>query len=117
MNLYDPFINFIIFDKIIFIILSIIILYYKRINKTKKDKNIDELILFLEFFKERTEFIFIISMSILILILFRSNGTLEINNHLRLLFLAYGIIIIFTADWNLFIQESPFFTYFKNIFV
>jgi len=110
--LYDKFIDFIIFDKVIFILLALTEYYYKNISSSKTK---DDTIKILEFFKERAEFIFIFSMSILIIILFRKTRTITINSHLMILFIAYGLINLFSVNWSLLTKESSIYKTIKKI--
>ncbi len=71
----------------------------------KPDTSLAKLVIF---WKERFEFIFIASMAILTLIIFRpfQNNNIYITPHEQLLFFMYGNIILISADWNLFITQS-----------
>jgi hypothetical protein len=103
---FDYFIIFIFFIKIVFVVSAIghIILSHSVIDKTNK---IDPKLLY---WKERTEFIFIISMAILLI--YEFNPRLQkkpIGQETRLLFFLFGCVLILTAKWNLFITESPWY--------
>ena len=102
----DYLIFFIILVKIVFILSAIghIILSHSTSNKAK---NIDDKFLY---FKERTEFIFIISMSILLIYHFNPRFAKKpINSETSLLFFLFGWVLIITAKWSLFITEAPWY--------
>lgn len=101
----DYFIFFIVFIKFIFIFSSIghILLSYSvkhnSANVNKKIKINEKLV----YFKELTEFIFIISMSLLLIYHFSpySSYTPPITNETSLLFFLFGCILIITSKWKL----------------
>ena len=67
----------------------------------------------LVYWKERTEFIFTISMAILLIYQFHPySHKKQITHETGLLFFLFGWILIITAKWNLFITES---TWYKKI--
>jgi len=111
MNKLDIFITLIFIFKIIFICLAVylIIIKHKKTNEKRK-------IITITFWKERIEFIFIAMMSILLIYLFnpRYNNLIFITNETKLLLFLFGIVLILTANWGLFIKESPFFINIKN---
>jgi hypothetical protein len=102
----DIFIYFIIIVKLIFIVSAIGHLILSH-SVNEKAKTIDPKLVY---WKERTEFIFIISMSILLIYHFNPRLTPKpINHETSLLFFLFGCILIFTAKWNLFITESKWY--------
>jgi hypothetical protein len=66
--------------------------------------------------KERTEFIFVSCMSLLLIIYFRPGSNLQVYGESRILFFIFGIILMFTANWSLFIKESYWFTILSSTF-
>ena len=99
----DFLILFIIFVKIIFVITTIGHLIITHTNKGNKyDPK-------LVFWRERTEFIFTICMAILLVYHFRPNHNKYVDHETALLFFLFGLILIITAEWNLFINEAPWF--------
>ena len=107
----DYLIFFIILVKIVFILSAIghIILSHSTSNKAK---DVDDKLLY---FKERTEFIFIISMSILLIYHFNPRlSKKEVNKESALLFFLFGWVLIFTAKWSLFINEAPWYKKFVS---
>jgi len=100
----DFFIFFIILIKIVFIISAFGHLIFSHSTNTKA-KKIDSKLLY---WKERTEFIFIISMSILLIYHFNPRLSKKpISEETCLLFFLFGWILIFTAKWSLFFTEAP----------
>jgi len=102
----DYFLIFIILIKVIFVISAIghiILSHLTRTDTTKSDAK-------LVYLKERTEFIFIISMSILIIYHFNPRFSKKpIGEETQLLFFLFGWILIFTAKWSLFVTEAPWY--------
>ena len=92
--------------KILFIFLSIITIYFKR--KKPENKN---LIIQLDYWKMRVEFIFVIMMSILLIYLFnpRANNINLITDETKLLLYLFGFLLIITAKWSEFFKESKWF--------
>lgn len=103
MRFFDISIIIIFLVKIIFICLAVTKLYvtHKDPNNTKRINN-------LEFWKKRVEFVFIILMSILLTYLFnpRVNRINMIDNETKLLLYLFGFVLLLTADWEQFFQQS-----------
>jgi hypothetical protein len=112
MTVYDYYIYLIFFVKIIFILLAITHIYLKNTDNTDLDKNI-------LYWKERVEFIFICLMSVLLIYIFnpRLNKEFIINSETRLLLFLFGFILVITAKWDIFIEESKWFTNLKEVLV
>jgi len=108
MTKLDVYIMGIFIIKIVFIILAVTHVYLKA--KGKDNSELDNKILF---WKERIEFIFIVLMSILLMYTFfpRRQIPIPIDYEMKLLFFLFGLILIITAKWEVFIEESP--TYIK----
>lgn len=111
MKNYDMYIILIFLVKIIFIILAVTHLYLRSVGKNNSKKDIDVL-----FWKERVEFVFISLMSLLLIYLFnpRTNRLFMIDHETKLLLFLFGIILIITSNWSIFIQESDVFKDFKS---
>ena len=109
----DFFVFFIILVKIVFVFAAIghlILSHSTNINA----KNIDPTLVY---WKERTEFIFIISMSILLVYHFHPKlAKKPIGQETALLFFLFGWILIFTAKWSLFFKEAPWYKKLVSIF-
>lgn len=64
------------------------------------------------YWKQRTEYIFIICMAILLIFIFHpwSNHVHKyMTNEIKLLFYLFGWVLIITAHWSLFIHEAPWY--------
>ena len=115
MKSIDYFIYLIFFIKIAFVIISVF--YYlnnKKPNKTTKEKQIGNTLLF---WKHRTEHMFIVLLSILLIILFNPYSTtkFEMTPHVKTLIFVYAIIILIQSKWNLYFQESSTFKALKEL--
>ena len=62
---------------------------------------------FFSYLREKTEFMYFISMAILLIIIFNPshNHKKYINKEMGILFWLFGFIIIITSKWTLFIQD------------
>ena len=82
-------------------------LYLKRTGKINSTqyKNI-------EFYKERVEFIFIFLMSTLLIMIFnpRMPRLDLLNKEAKMLIFLFGIVLIITAKWKVFVEQSQLFT-------
>lgn len=102
----DYFVFFIILIKIVFIISAIGHLFLSHSTSDKSSKLDPKLV----YWKERTEFIFIISMSILLIYHFHPRLSKKpISEETALLFFLFGWILIFTSKWSLFFKEAPWY--------
>lgn len=102
----DYFVLFIVLIKIVFILSAIghVILSHSTSSNAKK---IDPKLIY---WKERTEFIFIISMSILLIYYFNPRvAKRPIEEETALLFFLFGWILIITAKWSMFFHEAPWY--------
>jgi hypothetical protein len=100
------YIYLIFFVKICFIILALYHLYLR--TKGKADSKTNQQVLF---WKERIEFVFIALMSFLLIYLFnvRTNRLSMIDHETKLLLFLFGFILIITAKWDTFFEESEIF--------
>lgn len=108
----DFFILFIIFIKIIFVISAITHVILSH-SKNHKAQQIDPIVVY---WKERTEFVFIVTMAILLV--YHFNPRLPrpyINHETSILFFLYGLVLIFTAKWSLFISEAPWYKDYDSV--
>jgi hypothetical protein len=102
----DYFLFFIILIKVIFVGAAIGHLILSHLDNDKAQKLDPKLM----YWKERTEFVFIISMSILLIYQFHPLLSKKpINDESALLFFLFGWILLFTAKWSLFIKEAPWY--------
>ena len=111
MNKLDMYITIIFIIKIVFIILAVTHVYLKA--KGKAQSELDTKILF---WKERIEFVFVLLMSILLMYTFfpRRQIPIPIDYEMKLLFFLFGFILIITAKWEVFIEESPIYKQLHN---
>ena len=111
MNKFQLCVAVIFLIKLIFIGLAVIEIYYKYKNPSKIDA-----INSLEFWKDRTEFIFIAFMSFMLLFLFNlnCNNLGFINKETKLLLFLFGIVLLITAKWDLFFKDSVYLTDLKD---
>jgi len=98
--IYDYFVYFIIFVKVIYVALAVSLLYIKFKNHGTCLNSIEELKV--TYWKERVELIFIINMSVLLIYLFYPwrEKVIIIDDNARVLLFAYGIIILFAGKWS-----------------
>ena len=114
----DIFVLFIIFIKIVFILTSIghVILTHMTRNgsdsddKKKQDKDIK-----LMYWKERTEFIFIASMAILLIYYFNPRNMKPLTKETSLLFYLFGWVLLITAKWGIFIKDAKWYSLVSTI--
>ena len=67
--------------------------------------------------KDRTEFIFVVSMSVLLIYYFHPIIKSEpMSSETRLLFFLFGWILLVTAKWKIFVTEAPWFQKIANAF-
>lgn len=106
MKKLDMYVTFIFIVKIVFLILAVTHVYLKA--KGKAHSELDNKILF---WKERIEFVFVLLMSILLMYTFfpRRQIPIPIDYEMKLLFFLFGLILIITAKWDVFIEESPLY--------
>jgi len=101
----DFFIVFIIFIKLVFVFSAIghLVLTHLPSNVTNKIGVSDAKLIY---WKERTEFIFIVSMSVLLIYHFRPGHLKPISTESSLLFFLFGCVLIITSKWELFFKET-----------
>ena len=104
MNYYDKFIYLVICVKLIFIGLSIYLVYIKRKEPNNKNK-INQI----THLKKRVETIFITFMSLLLIYLFNPRYTkneLILDYETRLLLFLFGFVLLITRDWESTIKNN-----------
>ena len=104
MNKYDMYVTAIFVIKIGFILMAITHVYLEIKGKEKTD--LDKKILF---WKERFDFIFTALMSVLLIYIFnpRYNNFNLIDKETEVLFYLFGFVLIITAKWRIFFEQSP----------
>jgi hypothetical protein len=101
----DFYVLFLIIIKCIFVLAALghVVLSHTNTSFDKYDAK-------LLYWKERTEFIFIVSMSILLIYYFHPIMKSDpMSGETKLLFFLFGWILLITAKWKLFITEAPWF--------
>jgi len=108
------FVMFIIIIKIVYSITYYGHLIVSNTNNTLAEEYDDDIL----HWKHVTEFIFTFSMSILLIYYFFPHQLIQtpivVDKETRLLFVLYGVILIFTADWTIFFDEDSHFVKFMN---
>jgi hypothetical protein len=121
MNLDTPidfFVLFIVIIKIIFILTAIgnvIFTHIVKKNAATATSASDKAAAAaraanLAYWKERTEFIFIICMAVLLIYYFKPGTTRQLNSETSLLFFLFGWILIITAKWNVFFTQAKWYS-------
>jgi hypothetical protein len=112
MSWLDTYITTIFAIKVVFITTTLIHMYLKKKGKfgSKLDKQV-------EYWKERSEFVFILLMSVLLIYLFHPyNSRIDkITKETKVLLFLFGFILIIRANWNIFIQEAKWFKTIQQI--
>lgn len=101
----DLLVLFIFIIKIVFILSAIGHLVISHSSNTVLQKKDTEFV----FWKERTEFIFVVSMSVLLIYHFKPGNNKPISEETALLFFLFGIILLLTSKWTLFFKEAPWY--------
>jgi hypothetical protein len=103
----DYFLFFIIIIKIIFAITFIGDIISKHTNNYEINDILDPRFVY---WKERTEFIFIACMSLLLIYHFNPKNPVPVPKYTNILFFIFGCILLFTANWGLFFKEAKWHT-------
>jgi len=101
----DFYLFFIIFIKIVFVVAAVGHFILSNFA-TSLFNGLDEKFVY---WKERTEFVFIVSMSILLIYHFRPNHEKPVDKETATLFFLFGWILVFTAKWSIFVKEAPWY--------
>lgn len=102
----DYFIFFIILIKLVFIFSAIGHLIFSHAKNPKAQTLSPKLL----YWKERTEFVFIICMAILLVYHFNPRFAKKpVSEETALLFFLFGWILIFTSKWDIFIKEASWY--------
>ena len=112
MKFYSAYITLIFIIKILFFILSMGHIYLKV--KNINDYELDENILYL---RSKLEFMFKFLMALLFLYLFSSKQDVVIKGETKNLIYIFGILLLFTANWNDFIKESKWFKIIQQLLI
>jgi len=129
MSLKEPinmFVLFIIFIKIVFILTSIghVILTHMTRKGSDTDTNSDDKKkqgdekqkdAKLMYWKERTEFIFIASMAVLLIYYFNPRNMKPLTKETSLLFYLFGWVLLITAKWGIFIKDAKWYSLVSSV--
>ncbi len=106
-------IYFVIFIKVIFLVMVISHLYLENVSNDQDLKNKYSAATL--YWKERTEYIFTICMAILLIFIFHPwshHMKRYMTPEIQILFYLFGWILIITSNWSVFFKEAPWY---KNI--
>jgi uncharacterized membrane protein YiaA len=117
MNKFKLYIFLIIFLKIIFIALSLMSIYLKHKKPANKKPENNKLIIQIDYWESRVEFIFTIMMSVLLIYLFNPivNNLHLITYETKLSLYLFGFILLIKAKWSVFFEESTRFRRFQTV--
>ena len=106
MTYFHYYIYLIIFVKISFVVLAISHFYLK--SKGEADSDLNKKVVY---WQHRVEFIFEMLMAFLLIYLFnpRHDHKTLIDKHVKVLLYLFGIILLITAKWSTFFEESAWF--------
>lgn len=106
MSYYNIYIILVFIVKIIFVVLAVTHIYLKAKGKT--DSSLDKNVIY---WKDRFEFIFAFLMALLLLYLFNpmQGKSVIISGETKILLYLFGFVLLITAKWGAFIEESKFF--------
>jgi len=112
MNYLHSYIYLIIAIKFCFILMAILHIYL--LTKGLADSDLDKNIIY---WKERTEFIFVILMSLLLIYLFNPayNHNIMIDYEMKFLLYLFGFLLIINAKWSTFFEEAKWFKELQKI--
>jgi hypothetical protein len=79
-------------------------------GKNGKEEKEEKTDVKLVYWKERTEFIFVICMSLLLIYYFRPGHMKPIDSETSLLFFLFGWILIITAKWSNFFASAKWYS-------
>jgi hypothetical protein len=113
-QIIEKIVYFIIFIKIIFLISTIGEIIFNRYDKNSSRSQM--LSVTFSYWKNKTEFIFVFCMSLLLIYIFNPwyKNRKYISKELELLFYLFGYILLITADWNDFFSESKIYSQLSN---
>jgi hypothetical protein len=102
---FDFYILFIILIKMVFVVAAIGHVILSHTN-TRLDKYDAKLV----YWKERTEFVFVLTMALLLIYHFNPRfHSKPMSGETKLLFFLFGWVLLITAKWDIFIKESPWY--------
>ena len=102
---------FIDLTKLVFIIAIIAHFTLPFVISYSLQEKLDPYIFYL---KEITDFMFIISMAVLLIYHFKPGKSTPSSPESSFIFFIFGWFLLFSAKWNLFITEAPWYSYIVN---
>ena len=120
-KIYDNYVIFVIIIKILFVIFALISRYYQtKIKSSGSKTNLQEYTQkynWAVYWKDRLEFFFLISTSLICIIVFYPfySEPIFIDRHTKLLLFIYGFIVLITLNWNILGNPPPWFISLQNI--
>jgi|UniRef100_A0A6C0KSF3 hypothetical protein len=113
-TILDYFLFFIIFTKIIFALSFTGDVVAKHSDNYTLNEILDPRFVY---WKERTEFIFIVCMSLLLIIHFNPYYPIHLDKRkdTTFLFFIFGIILLMTAKWGLFFKQAKWYPIFTEL--
>jgi hypothetical protein len=114
-KIYDNYVIFVIIIKFLFVIFAIISKYYQ--TKIKSNQEYTQKYNWAIYWKDRLEFFFLISTSIICIIVFYPfySDPIFIDRHTKILLFIYGFIVLITLNWNILGNPPPWFISLQNI--
>ena len=111
MDKYTLYIYLIFAIKIGFILMALSHTYMKV--KGKNDSDLDKKFVY---WKGRFEFIFVLLMAILLIYLFNpiKDKSVIIDDETKMLLYLFGFVLLITADWSIFFNQSKWFQYLQG---
>jgi hypothetical protein len=121
-RIYDNYVIFVIIIKILFVIFAVISRHYQKKIKTAGN-NKSQLQEYTQkynwalYWKDRLEFFFLISTSLICIIVFYPfySDPIFIDRHTKILLFIYGFIVLITLNWNILGTLPPWFISLQNI--
>lgn len=111
MDYFVLFIYLIFAIKLGFILMALTHLHLKM--KGQENSSLDKKIVY---WKERSEFVFVFLMAILLLCLFNPRKpSIVVTGETKTLLFLFGIVLIITAKWSDFFHESLWFQRLQKI--
>lgn len=103
MNFYNSYILVTFGIKILYFLCAFAIIILSKYQSN------DNIVKTLKFWQHRLDFIFAVLLSFLLVYIFFPLRTeqFHLDTETKLLFFAYGIIVLLNADWSIFFTESP----------
>jgi hypothetical protein len=121
-KIYDNYVIFVIIIKILFVIFAVISRHYqKKIKSAGNNKSevqeYTQKYNWAIYWKERLEFFFLISTSLICIIVFYPfySEPIFIDRHTKILLFIYGFIVLITLNWNILGTLPPWFVSLQNI--